>query len=156
VVVHRGAVALDDRRRLGLITLTSPARTIVDLAGVLDDEDLTAVVEDAIHRGLTPDDVAPRSEDLAHPARQGPAPRPPNPVRCGTTTYWIDCAFPQWRVAVEGFGDKFHRSPRNRKGELKRFADLATAHWRVLPVTWDEITDAPDDVIDKVMKTLAA
>lgn len=53
VVVHRGEVDLNDRRMLGPITLTSPARTIVDLARVLDDEDLTAVVEDAIHRGLT-------------------------------------------------------------------------------------------------------
>ena len=53
VVVHRGAVAPNDRRLLGPIILTSPARTLVDLAGVLDDEDLTAVVEDALHRGLT-------------------------------------------------------------------------------------------------------
>ncbi len=53
VVVHHGTIPLNDRRRLGPITITSPARTIVDLAGVLDDEDLTAVVEDAIHRGLT-------------------------------------------------------------------------------------------------------
>src|SRR5262245_5753023 len=53
VVVHRGEVALNDRRMLGPLTLTSPARTLVDLAAVLDDEDLTAVVEDAIHRGLT-------------------------------------------------------------------------------------------------------
>jgi hypothetical protein len=53
VVVHRGTVDLNDRRRDGPITLTGPARTIVDLAGVLDDEDLTAVVEDAFHRGVT-------------------------------------------------------------------------------------------------------
>jgi hypothetical protein len=53
VVVHRGEVALNDRRMLGPIRLTSPARTLVDLAGVLDDEDLLAGVEDAIHRGLT-------------------------------------------------------------------------------------------------------
>ena len=53
VVVHRGVVDPNDRRMLGPIVLTSPARTLIDLAGVLDDEDLTAVVEDAIHRGLT-------------------------------------------------------------------------------------------------------
>ena len=40
--------------------------------------------------------------------------------------------------------------------ELRRLADLATVHWRVLPVTWDDITDTPDDVVDQVMTTLAA
>jgi very-short-patch-repair endonuclease len=79
-----------------------------------------------------------------------------HPVRCGGTTYYLDCAFPQWRVAVEGFGDKYHRSPRDRKGELRRLADLASVHWRVLPVTWDDITDSPDDVVEQIITTLAA
>jgi len=190
VVVHRGAVALNDRRRLGSITLTSPARTIVDLAGVLDDEDLTAIVEDAINRGLTTsmsirrcldalggkgragagrlrkilDD---RGNERAAMSRlevkiwrtlraKGLTPVRQYPVRCGGATYYLDCAFPEWRVGVEGFGDKFHRSPRQRKHELKRLAELARVHWRVVPVTWDDITDAPDEVVAKIVTTLAA
>jgi very-short-patch-repair endonuclease len=190
VVVHRGEVALNDRRRLGPITLTSPARTIIDLAGVLEDEDLTAIVEDAIHRGLTtPMSIRRCLEALGGRGRPGTArlrailddrgnqrptmsrlevkiwrtlrakgltPVRQHPVRCGNTTYHLDCAFPQWRVSVEGFGDKFHRSPRVRKRELRRLADLASVHWRVLPVTWDDITAAPDDVIAKIVTTLAA
>ena len=190
VVVHRGTVALNDRRMLGPIVVTSPARTLVDLAGVLDDEDLTAVVEDAIHRGLTtPMSIGRCLDALGGTGRPGTArlreiladrgsqrptmsrlevriwrtlraeglhPVRQHPVKCAHTTYWIDCAFPQWRVAVEGFGDTFHRSPRNRKRELKRLADLATVHWRVLPVTWDEITDTPDDVVASIITTLAA
>jgi hypothetical protein len=77
-------------------------------------------------------------------------------VKCGNTTYYLDCAFPQWRVAVEGFGDKYHRSARHRKRELRRLADIASVHWRVLPVTWDDITDSPDVVVEQVMTTLAA
>jgi very-short-patch-repair endonuclease len=190
VVVHHGTVALNDRRRLGPITLTSPARTIVDLAGVLDDEDLTAVVEDAIHRGLTTaPSIARRLDALGGKGRPGTArlrailddrgnqrptmsrlevkiwrtlrakgltPVRQHPVRCGDKTYYLDCAFPQWRVAVEGFGDKFHRGARNRKRELRRLADLATVQWRVIPVTWDDITDTPDDVVARIMTTLAA
>jgi very-short-patch-repair endonuclease len=190
VVVHRGTVAPNDRRMVGPITLTSPARTIVDLAAVLDDEDLTAVVEDAIHRGLTtPMSIGRGLDALGGKGRPGSArlrailddrgnqrptmsrlevkiwrtlrakgltPVRQHPVRCGNTTYWIDCAFPQWRVAVEGFGDKFHRAARDRKRELKRFADLATVHWRVLPVTWDDIVDHPDDVVARIVTTLAA
>jgi len=79
-----------------------------------------------------------------------------HPVKCGSTTYYLDCAFPQWRVAVEGFGDKFHRSPRNRKRELRRLRDLAMVQWRILPVTWDEISDTPDDVVASIVTTLAA
>jgi very-short-patch-repair endonuclease len=190
VVVHRGTVAVNDRRMLGPIALTSPARTLVDLAGVLDDEDLTAVVEDAIHRGLTtPMSIARCLDALGGKGRPGSArlreilddrgtqrptmsrlevkiwrtlcakgltPVRQHLVKCGNTTYWIDCAFPQWRIAVEGFGDKFHRSPRNRKRELKRLADLATMRWRVVPVTWDDIVDAADDVIARIITTLAA
>jgi very-short-patch-repair endonuclease len=190
VVVHRGDVALNDRRMIGLITVTSPARTIVDLAGVLDDEDLTAVVEDSIHRGLTtPMSIRRCLDALGGKGRPGTArlrdvlddrgnqraavrrlevkiwrtlrarglnPVRQFPVKCGNTTYWLDCAFPQWRVAVEGFGDRFHRAARTRKRELKRFADLARLNWRVVPVTWDEITDTPDDVVTSVVATLAA
>jgi very-short-patch-repair endonuclease len=79
-----------------------------------------------------------------------------HPVKCGFITYYVDCAFPQWRVGVEGFGDKFHRSARNRKHELRRLGDLATVQWRILPVTWEDITQTPDDVVDKIMTTLAA
>jgi very-short-patch-repair endonuclease len=190
VAVHRGAVAPNDRRMLGPITLTSPARTLVDLAAELDDEDLTAVVEDAMRRGLTtPTSVRRCVDAVGGKGRPGTArlrailddrnnqrptmsrlevriwrtlrakglnPVRQHPVQCATTTYWIDCAFPQWRVAVEGFGDKFHRSPRKRRRELRRLADLATVHWRVLPVTWDEIADTPDDVIARIITTLAA
>jgi very-short-patch-repair endonuclease len=190
VVVHRGTVAPGDRRRLGPIVHTSPARTLVDLAGVLDDEDLTSVVEDALHRGLTtPMSIRRCLDALGGKGRPGTArlravledrgnqrptmsrlevriwrtlrskgltPVRQYPVRCGNATYHIDCAFPQWRVSVEGFGDKFHRSPRTRKRELKRLGDLAAVHWRVVPVTWDDITDTPDEVVAKIVTTLAA
>jgi very-short-patch-repair endonuclease len=190
VVVHRGTVDVNDRRMLGPITLTSPARTIVDLAGVLDDEDLTAVVEDAIHRGLTtPMSIQRCLDTIGGKGRRGATrlrailddrgnqrptmsrlevriwrtlrakgltPVRQHPVRCAGTTYYLDCAFPQWRVSVEGFGDKFHRSPRRRKRELRRLADLATVNWRVLPVTWDDITDTPDEVVARIITTLAA
>jgi very-short-patch-repair endonuclease len=51
--VHRGVVAQRDRRRLDGIPITSVARTIVDLAAVLDDESLDAAVDDVLHRGKT-------------------------------------------------------------------------------------------------------
>ena len=53
VVVHRGAVTGNDRRMIARVPVTSPARTIVDLAAVLDGEPLEAALEDVLHRGLT-------------------------------------------------------------------------------------------------------
>jgi very-short-patch-repair endonuclease len=190
VIVHRGEVAPADRRMIGPIRLTSPARTLIDLAAVLDDEDLNAVVEDAIHRGLTTAPAIGRRLDaLGGKGRPGSGrlreiledrgnqraaasrlevkiwrvlrahgltPVRQHPVRCGGTTYWVDCAFPQWRVSVEGFGDKFHRGARDRKRELRRLGDLASVQWRVVPVTWDEICDAPEDVVARIVGSLAA
>jgi hypothetical protein len=57
---------------------------------------------------------------------------------------------------VEGVGDRFHRSPLQRKHDLARLADLASISWRVVPVTWDAITTTPDLVVTKVMGALAA
>jgi hypothetical protein len=82
VTVHRGVVKLTDRRMLGLIRLTSPARTLIDLAGVLDDEDLNAAVEDAIHRGLTTAPAIARRLDV--PAARD-ARAPPYCARSWTT-----------------------------------------------------------------------
>ena len=74
VVVHRGEVAAIDRRMIGPIPVTSPARTLIDLAGLLDDEDLAAALEDAIHRGLTtPMSVARRLDALGGKGRPGAA-----------------------------------------------------------------------------------
>jgi very-short-patch-repair endonuclease len=53
VTVHRGVIARNDRRIRGRVPVTSPARTLVDIAGMLDDESLEAVVEDFFHRGVT-------------------------------------------------------------------------------------------------------
>jgi very-short-patch-repair endonuclease len=53
VVVHRGTVTGNDRRMADRVPVTSPARTIVDLAAVLDGEPLEAALEDVLHRGLT-------------------------------------------------------------------------------------------------------
>ena len=53
VAVHRGVVGKNDRRIRDGVPVTSPARTLLDLAGVLDDEDLEAAMEDFLRRGLT-------------------------------------------------------------------------------------------------------
>ena len=53
VVVHRGLVAQNDRRIRDGVPVTGPARTLVDLAAVLDDEQLEIALEHFLHHGLT-------------------------------------------------------------------------------------------------------
>ncbi|MBM3659159.1 MAG: hypothetical protein FJW95_06605 [Actinobacteria bacterium] len=189
VVVHRGDVQPTDRRMVGPIPVTSPARTLIDLAGVLDDEDLEAAVEDAIHRGLTtPQSVSRRLDVLGGRGRPGSGrlreilddrgaeaaaasrlevkiwrtvtragmrPVRQHPVRVGERAYRVDCAFPPWRLAVEGVGDRYHRSPLQRGRDHRRLADLASVAWRILPVTWREINDVPDEVLARVSRALS-
>lgn len=189
VVVHRGEVEPVDRRMIGPVPVTSPARTLIDLAGLLDDEDLAAALEDAIHRGLTtPQAIERRLRVLGGKGRPGSKrlrdilddrgssaaaasrlevriwrtlrsaglrPVRQQPVRVGERTYRVDCAFPQWRLAVEGIGDRFHRSPLQRRRDQQRLADLASVAWRVIPVTWHDITEMPDRVVAQVVRALA-
>ena len=72
LTVHRGVVDPRDRRVLDGIPLTSPARTVVDLAGRLDAEALDAVVDDVVHRGIvTTGELRERTAVLAVKGRVG-------------------------------------------------------------------------------------
>ena len=54
LVVHRSqTLTTDDRARVGPLGVTSVARTIVDAAAFLGDDDLERVLEDALRRKLT-------------------------------------------------------------------------------------------------------
>lgn len=54
IVVHRGGrLSNVDRGKLGPVPVTSPARTIIDLAAVLPIEDLELAIDDALHRKVT-------------------------------------------------------------------------------------------------------
>jgi very-short-patch-repair endonuclease len=73
VVVHRGK-RLDraDRTILGPIPITTPARTLIDIAGRLEDDRLLAVTEDLIRRDLaTPDRLYARLDALRTSGRTG-------------------------------------------------------------------------------------
>lgn len=54
VIIHRtGDLKAGGRGRLAAIPVTSPARTLVDLAAVVGNEDLELALDDALHRRVT-------------------------------------------------------------------------------------------------------
>jgi very-short-patch-repair endonuclease len=75
-------------------------------------------------------------------------------VQVGPKTYRLDFAFPQWRVGVEGVGDSFHRSQLTPRRDHARLADLASASWRIIPVTWADITTTSALVVGRVMRAI--
>jgi very-short-patch-repair endonuclease len=188
VVVHRGEVAQRDRRVRDRVPVTSPARTLVDLAGMLDGEFLEAALEDMLHRGLTTafavlrcldavggtgrsgsqrlrrlltdrDDEALESRLEVKVWRllrsAGLRPVRQYEVPCGERTYRLDFAWPKLRVAVEAEGFSAHGGTRIKfVADRRRAADLASAEWSVIPVTWDDCTTHPGSVIQRVRTAL--
>ena len=66
-------------------------------------------------------------------------------VLANGSRYRLDFAWPDERVAVECNGWEFHGRERfDHDGE--RSADLASAGWRVIPVTWKHTSD-PSSVV---------
>ncbi len=187
VVVHRGVVARSDQRVRDRVPLTSPARTLVDLARVLDEESLEAALEDFLHRGLTTPLAISRCVEarggtgragsnrlrvllanrgdkaleyklevklwrLFHKASLRPVRQ--FEVRCGGQRYRLDFAWPILKVAVEGQGFAVHGGRLAHIRDSRRLADLVGAGWRVVPVTWEDVTRDPKRVIARVRSTL--
>jgi hypothetical protein len=63
--------------------------------------------------------------------------------------YRLDFAWPALKLGVEAQGYRFHGATTRDWGkDQERFAELAAAWWRVLPVTWTACTREPRRVIE--------
>jgi very-short-patch-repair endonuclease len=73
VVLHRtGLIREVDRTEIGGIPVTTPVRTLVDLAGAVRPRELELAVEDVFRRQLaSPDQLACAIDELCKPGRQG-------------------------------------------------------------------------------------
>ena len=91
-MVHRTRlIHPDDRAAVDGIPVTSVARTLVDLADVLDERRLAAAVNEAeVHAPLRPDRAIERTQAAPDgppgPAPAAHAPSPPTPRRPGYST----------------------------------------------------------------------
>jgi very-short-patch-repair endonuclease len=168
VVLHRSRDAPGLRRER--IPVTTPARTILDLAATGPEHELARAVEEARLRRLVTDgqlerlaghrrgaralrellDGEPsltRSEAervlLALVHRAG-LPRPQTNVRVGR--HEVDALWPAERLVVEVDGFAFHSSREAFERDRARDGDLQAQGLRVLRVTWRRLTERPEAV----------
>ncbi len=69
--------------------------------------------------------------------------------------YRIDFAWPGLLVAVEAEGFEWHGSRARWKADKIRTAALERLGWRVLVVTWDDVTHRPEETLDRIAMALA-
>jgi very-short-patch-repair endonuclease len=170
IVVHTTrAVHPDDRDQVDGIPVTSVARTIVDLAGHLNDRLLVAVVNEAeVQRvfDLTKIEAAlERAVGRAGPkrlrrvlARYTDTPGYstseaealfvalceqhdlPRPQRISSAGYELDFYWPDARLAIEVDGRAFHATRRAFQQDRERDRRLAALGIQVARVTWRDLT----------------
>ena len=181
VVVHR-TDTLDSRDRVIVdgLPCTSATRTVIDLASVLQGEELEHLFETARRFGLTTRLVlGRRCEELCGRGRAGSAAltallravdeRPkesklevktarlltthglrPEATQYRVASYRLDHAWPSLMFGVESDGFQWHGNRLAWKRDRRRIAELETRGWSLVHVTWDDVTTRSLETIERV------
>jgi very-short-patch-repair endonuclease len=184
LVVHGTRFGPGDVRRRDDLPLTSPARTLLDIAGLVDPSELEHAVREArvmrlvtvahlratvreargrrgvahLARAVSSDDAAPTRSHLERVMvrliRRARLPRPLVNQRIGA--YEVDLLWPTHRVVVEtdGWAAHGHRDAFER--DRWRDSELQALGFVVLRFTWRQISDEPDVVVRRLARVLAA
>jgi very-short-patch-repair endonuclease len=174
------AVKVHGRRKVERIIhrrlpVTAPARTLLDIAGVLSFRQLRRAVSEAEYRELvTLEDLeaslgrgrrgstrlrnalASHRPELARTrsrleerffalCERETLPPPAVNVKIGGWT--VDAVWSEPMVAVELDGYMAHRTPARLEADRRRELELRAAGYAVLRYTWAQITAAPDQVV---------
>jgi hypothetical protein len=191
VVVHESRLLpAVDVAVVDAIPVTTPARTLIDLAGVLPPERVEEAVDAALSSGLVRRPrLLWRLGDLAKEGRTGVkalrsilearAPAAPVPasvletrlrrvldvtgmppplwgfeVRTGGRSRFLDCAWPDLRLAVEADGWAHHSGRAQWESDVDRQNALVAAGWTVLRFSWDEVAHRPERIRSVILQTL--
>jgi very-short-patch-repair endonuclease len=77
-------------------------------------------------------------------------------VLLGGRRAYLDFAWPELRLAIEANSYRHHASRRDWSRDHVRNNAVIALGWRILPVTWDELTERPDDVVALLRRARAA
>jgi very-short-patch-repair endonuclease len=179
LVVHRAVLTGERVRRLGIV-VTTPARTLIDLADVVPRRRiLERAFDEAEYLGLGWRSAAPR------PGRRGSgllasvlAVHEPGTTRTRSELEELFLAFcdhrgfrrPEVNVYVEGYecdfvwraervivetdGERAHSTRRARERDPVRDADLQLAGWLVIRITYVRLLNEPDAVEEQLRRAL--
>jgi hypothetical protein len=179
VVAHHAPLAGERVTRQGIV-VTTPARTIVDLADVVTGpRTLERAIDEADYLRLDWTDAAPRrgrkgtgllssvlavhepgstrtlsqfEEDFLAFCHDCGFPRPE--VNCRIEGYVCDFVWERHRVIVETDGRQAHDTRRARERDPIRDAELQLAGWRVLRITWMRFLKEREAVVELIAKAL--
>ena len=181
--VHRMPLAADEVTRIDGIPVTTPARTLLDLAAVLPRRDLERSLAVTQRRELATDDQI-RGLLERHAGRTGtrrlgdllesdtPAPftrsepeerlvelirkaKLPTPeTNVVVEGFEVDCLWRRQRLVVEVDGFAFHSSPRAFERDHDRDGVLVGAGMRVLRLSWRQIMHEPEVTIVRLAQSL--
>jgi very-short-patch-repair endonuclease len=184
-VAHRAApIERVDRTVVNGIPCTTATRTVIDLAGVVDNEALESALESAVRRNLTtPAYVRRRLDAIGIKGRSGARvlsdllachlgvndsdletrflqlcrrARLPRPaLHVEVGDYEVDYAYPEWRLAIELDGGVHKASTVFQRDRTKQNF-LVLQGWTVLRFTWHDVTLRPNEVASAVLTALAA
>jgi very-short-patch-repair endonuclease len=181
--VHRSTALTgrDFRTHLG-IRVTSPARTLLDIAPRLSDAALARCVNDArLSRYLRLPDLAELLDRFPrHPGTRllivfvySPGPTrsefedaflafirrfnlPEPQINAYVAGYEVDVLFPAEKLIVELDGYQFHGDRRSFERDRERDAATLAAGYPTVRVTWERLTNAPEREAVRLEKILAA
>jgi hypothetical protein len=183
-VVHRADVAEADVEARDGLRCTGVARTLSDLARVLDRTKAVVAVDSALRLGLvSPSELAPmgralgRGSGLLRKVHSTLDPKSgsvletllrlaladagiPSPVtqyrvmEHGHEVARVDFCWPERRLIVEADGFAFHSSRDDYRRDRQRMNELERLGWRVLRFTWEDVVHRPDHVTGLVRSCL--
>jgi very-short-patch-repair endonuclease len=180
VIVHGAALPAQDITLKNAIPVTTPARTIVDLADVLPRRTVERAIDEAAYLRLDLQGLRPL------PGRRGCgllsrvlAEHEPGSTRTRTDLeelmlalcrryrlpqprvntivegYEVDFAWPAERLIVETDGWQAHGTRAAFEADRRRDAELIAAGWRVMRITWRRIEREPGAVAGQLAGALA-
>jgi len=185
IVVHRVRVlAPRDVRRVDGIPVTSPARTLLDLAGLISFRDMEITLADARALGLVRDrdlrevvgryptqpgaGVLRRLFELhrEHGLSRSEAERklfalvtaaglPLPKQNVRIGNFQVDLLWGREKVVVEVDGYAYHSSKRSFEQDRARDAQLAARGHTVIRVTWGQLGNQPEAVVARIAAALA-
>ncbi|HMC09399.1 MAG TPA: DUF559 domain-containing protein [Actinomycetota bacterium] len=66
----------------------------------------------------------------------------------------VDCAYPETRLAIEADGWESHSGKASWQHDLRRRNALTALGWQVLNVTWQALSERPEEVLEQVRRVL--